>query len=163
MSTDTHLCSHTLGLNTDNTFGLMWVLKAIKALTKSTLAIYCCTSVCLKDIREAELKKKKEWSEMREQRPRYHNADSSFNVTSDSIFETTHPQFCNTSFQHVETNVCSAYLYLSLKLHLIIPSKILNTNSSFSCRTYPSRLLWCELPSFGDIGQRDVCLRLKII
>ena len=28
---------------------------------------------------------------------------------------------------------------------------------------YQSRLFWCELPSFGDIGRRDFCLFSKIM
>ena len=28
---------------------------------------------------------------------------------------------------------------------------------------YPSRMFWCELQSFGDISQRDVCLLVIII
>ena len=31
------------------------------------------------------------------------------------------------------------------------------------CAIYQSRLFWCELPDFGDIGRRDFCLFLSII
>lgn len=34
----------------------------------------------------------------------------------------------------------------------------------FTCSAiYPFKLFWCALPSFGDIGQRDVCLLASVI
>ena len=43
---------------------------------------------------------------------------------------------------------------LKSKIHIFPPT----------CRPFhQSRQLWCELPSFGDIGHRDFCLFSNII
>ena len=45
--------------------------------------------------------------------------------------------------------------HLQPQLNGTVHPKIKNTDFSSCSVIYQSRLFWCELPSFGDIGHRD--------